>query len=112
MCRPYRRRPGYEMVCLTWSGLLYLRPAPTLVGSARSVQCELNPVTIFESRRIVDFRTSSTQRINDSSCKSCEAARPTAFAHTGRHVVLVNLHWSPRPRSRRRMPEFPSLLNH
>src|SRR5689334_3190554 len=87
-------------------------PATTLIRSTNCIQHELHAITVRKCRRVFDGRASRAQRFADGHGERRKTSGPTAFAHALGHVVLIDLHRTPRTRSGRREPQLASLLNH
>src|SRR5688572_16469607 len=69
-------------------------------------------MAVFERRGVFDGGLAEPHGLTDRDGKSSETARPTAFAHTLGHVVLVHLHRPPHTRARRRAPQLACLFDH
>src|SRR6185369_3802864 len=89
-----------------------VHPAAALVRLAQSVEHDLNAIAILETGRVFDRLPAAAQRLDDTARKRGEATRPTTLAHALSHVVLIDLHRTPLPRTSRRTPQLAGLFNH
>src|ERR1041384_5459205 len=87
-------------------------PAPTFVRSAQCIQHELHSIAVFKSRGIFDGCSARAHDFDDRDCECSEASGPTTGAHSLGHVVLFDLHRTPRARADGRKPELAGFFNH
>src|SRR5690349_15323365 len=89
-----------------------VHPAAALIRLTQCIEHDLNAITVLETRRVFHRLLTCPQRFDEATRKRSEAARPTTLTHALGHVVLIDLHRTPLPRTGRRTPQLTRLFNH